>query len=178
MTHLIQNSMDSEFESKFNLGLLERLDDYLIEHICQALSIPELLTFMQTCRKFSQIGQVILNQRHHILESQPSTETRFSDEARIWMDTNHMIHRDYDLPAVIFPDGSKEWYQHGLRHRNHDRPAIMRSNGDCTWYLFDQIHRNQDRPAMILEKKQKWYQFGRVHRDYDRPAIIYSFGQQ
>ena len=32
-----------------------------------------------------------------------------------WM--NGKIHRDNNLPAIIYADGAKEWYQYGRRHR-------------------------------------------------------------
>ena len=48
---------------------------------------------------------------------------------------NNLLHRDGDLPAMEFGDGSKQWYRNGLRHRI-DGPAIEYSNGKKRWFLF------------------------------------------
>jgi hypothetical protein len=56
-----------------------------------------------------------------------------------WKDDNGSFHRD-DGPAVIHPDGTQFWYQHGVRHRL-DGPAIMTSRGECKWYIHG-VHIN------------------------------------
>jgi len=40
-------------------------------------------------------------------------------------DHNGKLHSYNDLPAIIFPAGSKWWYKHGLVHRNNNMPAII-----------------------------------------------------
>lgn len=43
-----------------------------------------------------------------------------------------------DGPAVLYDDGSQEWYQHGEIHRE-DGPAIIDEGlGDVSWWLNDQ----------------------------------------
>lgn len=56
-------------------------------------------------------------------------------------------HRD-DGPAIEWFDGTKEWYQNGLRHRI-DGPAV------------ESIHTN------------RWFQHGKLHR-LDGPAVEYN----
>ena len=43
------------------------------------------------------------------------------------------LHRDGG-PAVEWHDGTKSWYQNGLRHRT-DGPAVEYSDGDKVWYI-------------------------------------------
>ncbi|RTK95521.1 MAG: hypothetical protein EKK64_06780 [Neisseriaceae bacterium] len=53
------------------------------------------------------------------------------------------IHRDNDLPAVIYKDGSKEWYCKGKRHRLGGNPArikIIKGGIIKEWWLEDEIH--------------------------------------
>jgi hypothetical protein len=52
-----------------------------------------------------------------------------------WFNSNGEYHRD-DGPAVIYADGDKAWYQHGVRHRADD-PAIIGADGTEYWYLND-----------------------------------------
>jgi len=64
-------------------------------------------------------------------------------------------HRDNDLPAVIWPNGTQSWFQNGKLHRNNDLPAVIWSDG-----------------------RQWWYQNGKRHRDNNLPAIVYRNGDQ
>jgi len=47
---------------------------------------------------------------------------------------NGKPHRDNDLPAVAYTDGTKLWYKNGKFHRDNDLPAIVRANGTKLWY--------------------------------------------
>lgn len=40
-------------------------------------------------------------------------------------------------PAIVYLDGSREYYWHGERHRI-DGPAVIKSDGTTRYYLFDQ----------------------------------------
>ena len=55
-------------------------------------------------------------------------------ETIIWRNFQGEIHRDGDLPAVIYPNGVKKWYQNGELHRDGDQPAIICDNGSKYWY--------------------------------------------
>ena len=59
---------------------------------------------------------------------------------------NGKLHRDDDLPAVIWKEGTQEWYQHGLRHRENN-PAIIRKDSLYAWWLNGNCHR-EDGPAI------------------------------
>ena len=50
-------------------------------------------------------------------------------------------------PAVIYPCGSKFWFQNGLHHRS-DGPAEIHPDGTEHWYLHGNRHR-VDGPAVI-----------------------------
>jgi hypothetical protein len=43
------------------------------------------------------------------------------------------VHRNNDLPAVVYSNGTKKWYNYGKLHRANG-PAIKRPNGDNEWY--------------------------------------------
>ena len=59
-----------------------------------------------------------------------------------------------DIPAVIYADGSMEWYQNNGLHRDNDKPAIIMSDGTCEWYRWGQLHRDNDQPAIIQRNGQ------------------------
>jgi hypothetical protein len=83
------------------------------------------------------------------------------------------LHRDCDLPAVIYENGDQEWYKEGKLHRDCDLPAIISDNGHQHWYKEGKLHRDCDLPAVIYEYGNRyWYKEGKLHRDGDLPAII------
>ena len=49
------------------------------------------------------------------------------------------LHRE-DGPAVVWRDGSLEWYHNGLRHRDVG-PAAEYPDGTRLWYLNGRPHR-------------------------------------
>lgn len=74
---------------------------------------------------------------------------------------NALRHRDSDLPAVEWTDGSKFWYCKGQLHRA-DGPAIEWKDGTREWYSNGLLHRHQE-PAVIYPDGQcVWYNFGTI----------------
>ena len=52
-----------------------------------------------------------------------------------WHDTLGRTHRDGDLPAFVFSDGTRYWYRHGEPHRAWDLPAVVRTYcGTQEWW--------------------------------------------
>ena len=87
---------------------------------------------------------------------------------------NGKLHRDGDLPAVIFSNDEFAWYKNGERHRDGDEAAVI-SKISNTWYQNGKIHRDGDNPAIICKNGNKlWYKHNLLHRDGDLPAVIYS----
>lgn len=59
------------------------------------------------------------------------------------------LHREGDLPAVIWEDGSQEWWKNGQTHRDGDLPAIIWCNVAQFWYKNGQLYRDGNLPAEI-----------------------------
>jgi hypothetical protein len=82
----------------------------------------------------------------------------YPDGEKVWQDAQGHGHREYDLPALVNPDGTLIWYWHGARHRLHDRPAAIFASGTLCWYQDDRRHRDGRKPAMIEpDGTQYWY---------------------
>ncbi len=89
------------------------------------------------------------------------------------------LHRDGDLPAIIYPDGRKKWCKDGVLHRDGDLPAIVYPDSSRLWYRRGELHRDGDLPAIFYRNGYKsWYKKGKLHRDGDLPAIIYPDGER
>ena len=55
---------------------------------------------------------------------------------------NGQLHRDNDLPAIIYPSGIQYWCQNGKFHRDGDLPAMIDSKGNRAWYKEGKLHRD------------------------------------
>lgn len=74
---------------------------------------------------------------------------------------NMNIHRDNDLPAVEYADGSKEWLVNGVNHRNNDLPAVESACGTKAWYKNGKLHREGGLPAIEWASgEREWYTDG------------------
>jgi hypothetical protein len=118
--------------------------------------------------------------RLHILDNKcMSTYTTVMCGTTRWRNANGKLHRDGDLPAVVWANGSQEWYQHGLCHRDGDLPAAVWPDRLQAWYHHGQLHRDGDLPAVVWsDGHQEWYQRGLRHRDGDLPAAVWRDGHQ
>jgi hypothetical protein len=98
---------------------------------------------------------------------------------KYWHNKAGELHRDNDLPAIVYTNGSQQWYQNDYLHRDNDKPAIITRFGDNYWYQHDKLHRDNDKPAVVeANGSQEWYQNGKIHRDNDKPAVIQANGTQ
>ena len=76
--------------------------------------------------------------------------------------SNDELHRDGDLPAIIYPNRSKWWYKNGQRHRDGDPPALIYSSGTKGWYKNGRIHRDGDLPAVVsTDGYKEWWVNGK-----------------
>ena len=74
------------------------------------------------------------------------------------LNSDTRLHRE-DGPAIVFPDGSQEWYRNGDLHRE-DGPAVINPDGEQYWYRNGKCHRD-DGPARIWpDGRQEWYRNG------------------
>ena len=76
-----------------------------------------------------------------------STMTVNSEGIKEWHNQKGEQHRE-DEPAVIFPNGTKEWWLNGKLHRE-DGPAIEFARGGKQWNINGKCHRING-PAVIL----------------------------
>jgi len=60
-----------------------------------------------------------------------------------WYNKDGQLHRDNDLPAVIYLDGYKEWWINGELHRENDMPAIIYEDGSKEWYINGEVIRGE-----------------------------------
>ena len=57
-------------------------------------------------------------------------------------------HRDDDQPAVVHPDGTQEWFQHGARGRVGDvGPAVITNTGTKEWWAEGKFYGRTFAPA-------------------------------
>jgi len=77
------------------------------------------------------------------------------------------LHRENDLPAVIWKDGANVWYKNGKLHRENELPACIYNDGTKFWYKNGKLHRENDLPAVISSStgRTEWYLNGEYIRN-------------
>jgi|TARA_R110000851_G_scaffold235107_2_gene387630 hypothetical protein len=78
-----------------------------------------------------------------------------SDGTKRWFDGNGNVHRT-DGPAAIYVDGTKSWYQHGLRHRD-DGPAVEFASGHNAWWQHGSVHRDNGPAIIHADGTKEWW---------------------
>jgi deoxyuridine 5'-triphosphate nucleotidohydrolase len=77
-------------------------------------------------------------------------------------------------PAIIYSDGSAEWWVRGRKHREGGEPAVVKADGSREWWVNGERHREStNEPAVIRANGRKeWWANGKLHRDNYLPAVI------
>lgn len=72
-----------------------------------------------------------------------------------------------------FEDGTVVHFLNGLIHRDYDLPAMICPDGTMKWIRFARLHRSNsnDDPALITPNRKEWWVNGKRHRDNGLPAI-------
>ena len=65
------------------------------------------------------------------------------------------LHRE-NGPAIEYADGSKFWWQNGLRHRM-DGPANEWANGDKSWWQNGLLHRIEGPAVEYSNGRKEWW---------------------
>ena len=89
------------------------------------------------------------------------------EEKIIWMDWNWNKHRDGDLPAIVYKDGSLIWFKNGKKHRDNGQPAVIFPDGHKEWWFNGKLHR-EDGPAIITIEGRIFYYKDGIEYDNDR----------
>ena len=84
------------------------------------------------------------------------------DGTMVWKNEDGEIHRENDMPAIIFINGDKYWCKNGLNHRDRDLPTKIFADDSRIWYKNGQRHRNGDKPAIIFASgTREWWKNGK-----------------
>ena len=67
----------------------------------------------------------------NFLKSGPYITWQHAD--KMFYNSNNLLHRENDLPAIIWNNNDKEWRSEGKRHRENG-PACEYANGTRKWY--------------------------------------------
>lgn len=80
-------------------------------------------------------------------------------------DLNGKLHRENDLPTLIFTDGDLEWWTYNKHHCDSDRPAVDCARGNLGWYNHGKRHRDGGQPAVVCaDGTQEWWVDGKLVR--------------
>jgi NAD-dependent SIR2 family protein deacetylase len=74
----------------------------------------------------------------------------------VFYDDKKRLHR-LNGPAVINPDGSREWYMKGVRQRIDGGPTLVRANGTVEWHDLEGFLHRENKPAAIARNGDAWW---------------------
>jgi len=80
------------------------------------------------------------------------------------------------LPAVVHPNGTKEWWLDGVRHRKNG-PAILFDDGGEEWWVNGVRHRKNGPAVSYANGHKEWWYKGSRHRE-DDAAVEYNNGDK
>ena len=66
------------------------------------------------------------------------------------------LHRENDLPAIIYANGKKEWWVNGKQHRDAG-PAVECLEYGKHWYRWSSLHRIDGPAVELLNGFKAWY---------------------
>ncbi len=104
-------------------------------------------------------------------------------------ETNLMkvFHRDNDLPAIVYDNGSLKWYWNGDLHRpkgpkgEGDNPSVAHPDGTNHWFKNGKRHRDNDLPAVVSAGIREWWIDGTLQKtgvarysEDDTSVVIYD----
>ena len=90
-----------------------------------------------------------------------------------------------NLPAIIYPDSSREYWKHGKRHRDNNQPTIICAS-DCkpknwpynyriAYFVDDMLHCVKKPAAIYFDGKEEYYVWNKLvscHNNLSKRAII------
>lgn len=100
---------------------------------------------------------------------------KMENDNKCWYNKEGQLHRENDLPAVVFANGTQHWFRNGKLHRDSKDqkgktlPAVI-AKGNKMWYSNGNLHRDdvngagEQLPAVKWANgTKKWYIDGKLH---------------
>jgi len=151
--------------------MLALLPYELLNKILQFQEPIEIIALYET---FKDLIEEMIKHTNFIVEC----KVVLSDEQIEWFESKKIkvkLLEEYKIGE----NGNKYWYKNNKLHRDNDLPAIIYENGEQRWYKNGFLHRDNDLASVICPYGyQGWYKNGVLHRDNDLPVIIFSNGYQ
>ena len=72
-----------------------------------------------------------------------------------WYNDQDQYHCEHG-PAIIFANGSKQWFINSKLHNEHG-PAIIFANGTKYWYINGNLHNENGPAASYSDGTKRWY---------------------
>ena len=85
-----------------------------------------------------------------------------SDGTKRWYN-NDLLHRDNDLPAIIFPNGTQHWCINGELHRLY-KPAIIYADVRQEWFINGNNITEEVNDLIKEHDLPEWSEWTELHR--------------
>ena len=112
---------------------------------------------------YFELNKVLSSFNLHNREITQIKQKIYANRLKIIKDTNSIkyyienkLHRENDLPAIEYFDGTEYWMLNNKYHRNNG-PAIITSNGTLEWWQHGVRHRNNGPAVTLANGLQLWF---------------------
>lgn len=83
------------------------------------------------------------------------------DGYQFWFNIKHdldmiHLHRDNDLPAIVYKEGTQGWYRDNDHHRDGDLPAFISAYVKA-YFRHGNLHRENGPAYIIIDGESEWY---------------------
>jgi len=100
------------------------------------------------------------------------------NDVQMWLDDFHLLDRE-NGPALIYPDGTEQWWKSGMLHRL-DGPAVRErwyhDSSSCSmtqeWFVKGKCHRIDGPAVAFPDGSEEWWIEGKRHRIDGRQSFI------
>jgi hypothetical protein len=126
---------------------------------------------MEIIAKNPTVTGVMIDDKNRV-EAQPIVASlQEKDPVGTWRKyLSHSLHCE-DGPAVVYPNGRKEYWIHGVKQDRPVTKVILTDTGFTVWKDDQGAFHRIGGPAFITNNAEEWYQNGVLHRE-GGPAVI------
>jgi hypothetical protein len=147
-----------------NTNTNSHINTDVLSEIISFLNITEDKQVLTSCRQLFNLTDNENNQILRTWENNSKYECKENKNKTEWY-VNGKLHREADLPAIEWTDGTKHWYINGKRHREVDRPAVEWSADYKSWWVDGKRHRDNNKPAVeYADGSKEWWVNGEFIR--------------
>ena len=104
--------------------------------------------------------------------SQPTVDF---EGTKWWKNEKGELHREGDLPAIIYKSGTQMWFLNDRLHRGFGLPAHIDASGTKRWAEGGRLHRLCGAAVELCNGTKQYFVDGVQYTEQEHPAAVTSY---